>query len=248
MKNQYRQIGLGAVLFLSLCSSVLANVITHGTRIIYPEASKEITVQLENVGEKPALTQAWVSRKAGRGTAAEADAPFLVTPPMARIGAGKGQALRITFTGEDLPQDRESLFWFNLFDVPASPTRGKDVPEDANYIQVALKSQLKLFFQPRGLQGNLQDAIGNLVWSVSKGELRVNNPSGFYVTFGDVFVESGGKRVDLHLRGEMIDPKSSRSFAVKDASALSASNASIAFEWFNQFGSVVSSKATFSKQ
>lgn len=32
-----------------------------------------------------------------------------------------GQTIRIVYTGESLPQDRESLFYLNVLDIPAKP-------------------------------------------------------------------------------------------------------------------------------
>ncbi|WP_171992096.1 fimbria/pilus periplasmic chaperone, partial [Klebsiella pneumoniae] len=36
------------------------NIIVNGTRFIYPGNEKEITVQLSNTADRPALAQAWL--------------------------------------------------------------------------------------------------------------------------------------------------------------------------------------------
>ena len=50
------------------------------------------------------------------------DAPFLITPPLFRMDAQKEQSLRIVYTHDQLPADRESLFWLNVLEVPPKPT------------------------------------------------------------------------------------------------------------------------------
>ncbi len=74
-------------------------------------------------------------------------APFIVLPPIVRIEPGKGQSWRLVFNGSRLPQDRESLFWFNLLDIPPEPKNGKT----DNYLQLAIRSRIKLFYRPAGV-------------------------------------------------------------------------------------------------
>jgi P pilus assembly chaperone PapD len=74
-------------------------------------------------------------------------APFIVLPPIVRIEPGKGQSWRLVFNGSRLPQDRESLFWFNLLDIPPEPKNGTAI----NYLQLAIRSRIKLFYRPAGV-------------------------------------------------------------------------------------------------
>lgn len=39
-----------------------ANVVITGTRIIYPAEQKNISIQLSNVGDSPALVQSWLDK------------------------------------------------------------------------------------------------------------------------------------------------------------------------------------------
>ena len=45
----------------------------------------------------------------------------------------KGQSLRISFIGGEIPRDRESVFWVNILEVKPQP-QGKKTGT-ANYIQ-----------------------------------------------------------------------------------------------------------------
>ncbi|MBO0237257.1 fimbria/pilus periplasmic chaperone, partial [Vibrio parahaemolyticus] len=62
--------------------------------------------------------------------------PFQITPPISRIDAKGGQTLRIRLMDKNgLPQDKESLWWLNILDIPPTVrTAGK---EDQNFLQLA---------------------------------------------------------------------------------------------------------------
>ncbi|MEN2733548.1 fimbria/pilus periplasmic chaperone [Escherichia coli] len=51
----------------------------------------------------------------------------MITPPIFRMDSKSGQTVRIVYTGESLPKDRESLFYLNVLDIPAKP-RAKKTP------------------------------------------------------------------------------------------------------------------------
>lgn len=92
-------------------SNASADIVISGTRIIYPQSSKDVVVNLDNHGTKPLLVQTWLDDGRDGVNPEELKLPFIITPPVSRIDPKKGQSIRITYTGTPLPQDRESLFW-----------------------------------------------------------------------------------------------------------------------------------------
>ena len=53
------------MLGLAFASAVVApatqaEIVIHGTRVIYPSDAREVTLQVSNNGSKPALVQAWL--------------------------------------------------------------------------------------------------------------------------------------------------------------------------------------------
>jgi P pilus assembly chaperone PapD len=164
-------------------------VVVNGTRVIYPAQAREVTVQVDNVGDSPALVQAWIDSGDANQTADNSDAPFVLTPPIARVEPGRSQALRVIFSGAQLPTDRESVFWLNVLDVPPSPDNADS--GDQNYLQVAFRSRLKLFYRPQGLKGVANDAPAALRWTRTGDRLRVENPSPFHVTLAEVHAVTG---------------------------------------------------------
>ncbi|MFY0475199.1 fimbrial biogenesis chaperone [Achromobacter marplatensis] len=229
-------IKLGAFLLALAMTCLLptlasANVVIIGTRVIYPAQDKEVTIQLQNESGVPSLVQAWISEKSLSAGPDGENVPFALTPPMARISPSRGQALRLSFTGANLPQDRESLFWFNLLDVPGvAPSK-----EAKNQLQLAFRSQLKLFYRPAGLGGSLDEAVQGLKLIVEGGRLTVRNDSPYHISVAQASLKDGARAVPLKtMDGTMIVPFGSRSIDVKPAEVRQAKALEIV--WVNDYG------------
>lgn len=48
------------IILIISSKNILANIVLHGTRIIYYEGKANVTVQLTNNGKLPALVQSWI--------------------------------------------------------------------------------------------------------------------------------------------------------------------------------------------
>ena len=95
------------------------NIIVNGTRFIYPGNEKEITVQLSNNADRPALAQAWLDNGDADATPDTITTPFIITPPISRVDAKSGQTLRIKLgSSAGLAKDKETLWWLNLLEIP----------------------------------------------------------------------------------------------------------------------------------
>ena len=167
-----------------LMSAAQAGIQFDATRVIYPEGKKETTLGLKNEAGEPRLIQAWVDAGEGNDTRP----PFIIMPPIFRIDPGKGQSLRISFIGGDIPRDRESVFWINVLEVSPPPPGKKAGTHD--YIQFPVRSRLKLFYRPKGLRGSPKEAISQLHWRLLREDdalqLECTNPSAFNVSFSNI--------------------------------------------------------------
>ncbi|EHY8676374.1 fimbrial chaperone [Salmonella enterica] len=174
---------------------VNADIVISGTRIVYPQSSKDVIVNLDNRGNKPLLVQTWLDDGRDGVNPQELKLPFVITPPVSRIDPQKGQSLRITYMGSTLPQDRESLFWFNVLEIP--PKSKAKEGESLNQLQLAFRTRIKLFFRPDGLKGTPGDAAANLKWSQKKEgntlSLFAQNDSPYNVSVSNVKLKMGGK-------------------------------------------------------
>ena len=167
-----------AVLMLAgACYPAVAAVNLDRTRIIYNASDKSVSVMLENQSkELPYLAQVWLENAQGE----KITSPLVALPPMQRIDAGQKSQIRILQLPETagLPKDRESLFYFNVREVPPKS-------DMANVMQVAIQSRVKLFFRPAELRKLLKaDWQEQLQVSRLSNGLKLTNPTPFYITVG----------------------------------------------------------------
>lgn len=168
------------LLFMQVC---MANVVITGTRIIYPAQQKEIGIELTNTRATPSLVQAWISHDVDGDD--DKDTPFVLTPPIFRIDGDKKQTLRVIYTHEPLPTDKETLFYFNLLDIPPMPS---DEEADQNYLQLSLLSKLKFFYRPKNLKPSIDKAYGQLGVRATSGGVIIDNPTPYFMTVSAVSV------------------------------------------------------------
>ncbi|ECP4390145.1 fimbria/pilus periplasmic chaperone, partial [Salmonella enterica] len=155
------------VMVWSHCSPAAVNV--DRTRIIMDATQKTVAITLNNDDKTtPFLAQSWVTDADGVRTDA-----LMALPPLQRIDAGQKSQVRITQVRgltDRLPQDRETLFWFNVRGVPPKP--GED-----NVLQLAMQSQLKLFYRPKAIIRSSSDQPERkLTAERNAGHLTLRNP------------------------------------------------------------------------
>lgn len=167
-------------LFIFSLQASANNIIVNGTRFIFPGNEKEITVQLTNTAERPAVAQVWLDRGDASETPDNITIPFVITPPISRVDGKSGQTLRIRLPERiGLLNDREQLWWLNLLEIPPTPSSAQT--HGNNVLQLAIRSRFKFIYRPSGL-GDRDAAPQQLVLSRQGGDLAINNPTPFYIT------------------------------------------------------------------
>lgn len=191
-----------------------ADVVILGTRVIFPAARKDVSVQLANRSERPVMVQLWIEQDGVPATPATTRAPFVAAPPLARMDAGQEQTIRVLQRPALLPADRESLFWFNLLEVPLEPLAGA-----AQLSHDAMQTRIKLIYRPAGLAGDPADAPRLLRWSLDDAEadrprLRVHNPTPYYVNFVGIALQvDGDEALPFREGGGKVGPYQDETFA-----------------------------------
>jgi chaperone protein EcpD len=221
-----------------------ASVVIAGTRVVFPAANGEVTVRLSNEGSQPALIEAWIDDGDPHSTPDSAKVPFLITPPLVRMNAGRGQSLRIVYTGQPLPTDRESLFWLNVLEIPPKPTARPG--EERNTLQFAVRSRLKLFFRPPNLAGDALTAAKQVSWSVvadgSGYALVARNPTPYHITFSKLSLSVDN--VAYPSDSSMVAPLSSLRLPIKNLGHAPATGSVVDYTIVNDFGAAASYKGT----
>ncbi|CAI0914570.1 fimbrial biogenesis chaperone [Serratia liquefaciens] len=173
---KYRLTALcGGVMMVS--SLAQAGVVVGATRLVYDGDKKESSLNVNNPDALPYLIQSWVEPQEGSSE----KAPFILTPPLFRLDAGRQNVLRVVRVGGALPEDRESLYWLNVKTIPSTERRD-------NTLQIAVKTRIKLIYRPAGLKGLPDDEAGQLTWRRQGARLAVSNPTPFYMNFQSVKV------------------------------------------------------------
>lgn len=161
-------------LFLFL-NTANAGVVIGGTRIIYDEGKKDVSISVENPDNIPYLIQSWID-----DISEKKQSSFTITPPLFRLNSSNTNALRIFLTENNLPSDRESLFWLNIKTIPATE-------KTENSLQIAFKTQMKLIFRPKELKSvNFIEEQKKLEWSKVGNKINVKNPTPYFFNFQTV--------------------------------------------------------------
>jgi P pilus assembly chaperone PapD len=186
MNTHLRRLALGLSL-AAILQPVQAALTVNTTRIVFDSDKRSTSVVIANPSPRPYAVQSWVNTaKDDTDTAV----PLATSPGLFRLDPGKEQMVQISRLPNKLPEDRETLFYLNVQEIP------EVTPEDVNVLNIALRTRLKLFYRPSQLKDRPADRIGELKWSVRQGpgrvQLVVDNPTPYHYTFGRLEVTSAG--------------------------------------------------------
>lgn len=220
-------------------------VAIEGTRIIFEGGKKEQVVRINNRDEtQPALIQVWADDGIDVNNINNPKLPFVITPPISRIEPGKGQSIRVIYNGTTLPQDKESVYYFNVLEIPPENPDSKNM---AQRLDIAFKTRIKLFYRPEGLlKGSGGVRLDDLKWSVvnipGKGTaLKAENPSPYFISVVAIKAKINGKETEL--RGNMLAPMSSEVYTQNDSQPqLNGSIADFTYAIMNDYGAQVVTK------
>ena len=212
---------------------VHANVVIEGTRIIYKEGERDVTIRLTNTNEKKnALVQVWLDDGNSAAAPEEAVSPFIVTPPLAKMPAGRNQSVRITFVGNKIKQDRESVFWFNMLEIPPKSN-------EPNVLSFAIRTRIKLFFRPKAIQKTPVTHGEKTEWrwkQTDKGlQVEVFNNSPIHLSFFEASLYINQTNVVVS-DGGMVAPFEKFVYDVPDHKRIPAEQTKLTLKAVNDYG------------
>lgn len=223
-----------ALLSSLVASQACAEVVISGTRVVFPGNEREATIKITNEGKAPALVQTWLDKGDPNASPDNIDVPFTMTPTMFRMEPGKGQTLRMIYSGEPMPSDKESLFWLNVLEVPPKAAAS----DDRNKIQIAFRSRIKVMFRPEGLAGSAGNAPKQLNWRIVAADggyaLQAKNPTPYVVNLGSVTLNAAGRKHDAGM-GYVL-PGGTQQFQIKQLSTLPPGGAKVMFGSIDDWG------------
>jgi chaperone protein EcpD len=222
---------LGLVL---VAPSVMAEMVISTTRVVYPETRREVSFTVNNGSkERPALVQMWVDDGIKTDSPEDVVTPFNISPPIARVSAQGTQVVRVTYTGDPLPADRESLYWFNMLEVPPKSNA-------ENRLSFAVRTRIKLFFRPKSIKGEQSAAMRQVTWKVVQQEkgwaVEGNNPTPFHMSFLSLNLGEPGKQMAV-TDGGMIAPLARATFPIT-LEKLPEKYSQLVADFINDYGGV----------
>lgn len=222
---------LAGALLLGHFPAAHAALTVSGTRVVFPGDKNSVSLIISNPSEQTFAVQTWVNTEADDTTTA---VPFMITPSLFRLEPGHDQQLSINKLPHELPGDRESLFYFNVQEIPQVQDSGTQ-----NLLNIALRTRLKLFYRPAGLKGGPTSQLKTLQWSVQQvagqARLQVDNPGPFHVSFTRMEISGNGQQQRLNSPA-MVAPMGRQSYPLPGIKA--ASGLQVTFAAINDYGGV----------
>ena len=230
MKRFFAMSLLAGAAVATMVPSAQAAISLDRTRVVFPGDEKSVSLTVRNQNpELPYLAQGWLED--AQGVKLEGNSAFTVLPPVQRVEP-KGQTqvkIQATAGANALPQDRESLFFFNLREIPPKSDK-------SNVLQIALQTRIKMFYRPAALAeaaAKLQATPYQEQLTLSKNgdQYTVNNPTPYFVTLIGASAKKGGDVVK-GFEPLMVPPKGS----VKLGGSAAALGATPVLVYVNDFG------------
>ena len=224
-----------SLLVFGVSTHAQASMIIETTRIIYFGGKRDVTFKITNTSkEQPAFVQLWLDDGNSSATAEDAVSPFNLTPPVARVNAGASQVVRMVFTGEPLPSDRESIFYFNMLQLPQ-----KTAAE--NKISFAVRTRIKVFYRPQGIKGEPMSVLNQVTWKIVQKDkewvAEASNPTPFYFSFFNLNLDDNEK-FEFSVDGDMLPPKGKLSIRLGEVGKMKQSYKALKVNYINDYGGV----------
>lgn len=177
------------LLMLWQTGNVNAAIGLDRTRVVFDGSKDAASMTITNNNTQlPYLAQGWIEDEQGN----KITSPLIVLPPVQRLEPGKKSQVKVQALPavKSLPQDRETVYYFNLREIP--PRSDK-----ANSLQIALQTRIKLFYRPASIVPSQQERSDpwqkQLILTREADDFQVNNPTPYYITLIDARSSKEGK-------------------------------------------------------
>ncbi|SFN54960.1 P pilus assembly protein, chaperone PapD [Izhakiella capsodis] len=214
-----------------MCLAINAQgaVIPQQSRLIFHPDEVQIPLLLVNSGDAPVLIQIWVDNGSPEKSPGSKAFPFVALPGVFTLSKDEKKQVSVLRTelAARLPDDRESLYWLNLYEIRA--VKKGTIQPDSDKISMALNTQLKVINRPFREVIPFAARVNAVTFQIRKKQgqafIHAINGSRYFFTPGKMTVVIGGKRYPVYLDGDKtLAPFSSKDYPLMGVVPLAASH------------------------
>lgn len=163
---------------------------------------------------------------------------FVVFASIFHLPAQKVQAIRIVYNGDHLQDDRELVFWLNLYEIPPN-LHHQTLNQNNAKVSLAMNTQLKLFYRPKKLAdfpAKLADRITVILQQKDQEWVLIcKNSLPSHISFSQIVFDSQHQCYPIKQQMDMItSPFSEHTYRFEQA--FSQHNGQIIFSYLNDAG------------
>lgn len=206
-------------LLMCLVINAQAAVIPQQSRLIFHPGEVQVPLLLVNSSDTPVLIQTWVDSGSPEKSPGSKAFPFVVLPGVFTLNKDEKKQIAVLRTelAAQLPNDRESLYWLNLYEISA--VKKGAIQPGSDKISMALNTQLKIINRPFREVMPFAARVNALTYQVRKKQgqmfIHATNGSRYFFTPGKMTVAVGGKRFPVYLDGnKTLAPFSSKDYPI----------------------------------
>lgn len=171
-----KSLGLAALFISSLLSQQAnAALALDATRYIYKGDADAISVMVNNESKHEYGAQVWIDNIVENDTRPT----FVSTPSFFKIKPDGRQVIRIIKVSDHMSQDKESIYWLNLQEIPPL--------KEGSGLSLAIRTRVKLIYRPTDLVNGREGAEQNLSIQRHPGETLLVNTTPYVFAIGTVF-------------------------------------------------------------
>jgi P pilus assembly chaperone PapD len=170
-------LALSSLLF---AAHAMAVVNVDRTRIIFNAGESSQALNIKNGADTPSVVQIWSDDGDLMQSPELSSAPIFAMPPMMKLAPDEQRAIRLVLTSrQSLPEDRESLYWLNIYQIPALSRQTGSAEQK---IMLPLRLRLKVFIRPAALGVPQPEDVQKLRFIVHERQLTLKNPTAWYMS------------------------------------------------------------------
>ncbi|SEL80250.1 P pilus assembly protein, chaperone PapD [Kosakonia sacchari] len=217
MRKHVKTVALAALWAVAFSSH--AGLIASSTRVIFKEGQTQQSLMLVNTNSWPVMAQSWVDNGNTNVTMPDRiKTPFVAVPALFKLEPQAMQGLRLIYNQQELPQDRESVFWLNLYEIPP---KSSTISPQAQSVVLTMNTQMKIFWRPKKI-GDPENIAEKISFHQEKNgkdiEIVCHNASPWHVSFAGISLLAGGKTYAAGQQPDMmVSPFSEKHYFVEAA-------------------------------